>query len=151
MWYTVKVKYNKQQEDGKIKKVTEAYLIDAETFTDAEARAHEEIGAMVRGGFDVESIAKANLHDVFTDEDADKWYKCSVRYEDVIDGKPKKVTNNYLSAGETVKEADKRVREGLGDLMVDDLEVRSVSVTQLLEIFPRNTTLKAVAQPALNI
>ena len=35
-WFTVKVKYTKQLDDGQFKRVTEPYLLAAMTFTDAD-------------------------------------------------------------------------------------------------------------------
>jgi len=134
-WFTVKVKYTKTLEDGKIKRVTEPYLLNAASFTDAEARAHEEVGSMVRGEFDVVSIAVTQIHDIFSDDDADTWYKCKVTYEDTIDDKPKKVSNTYLASGDSVKSADAKVKEGLGSLMID-FHVDSVILTPIVDIFP---------------
>lgn len=142
-WFTVKVKYTKTLEDGKIKKVTEPYLLHAVSFTDAEARAHEEVGSMIRGDFDVVSIAVTQLHDIFTDEDADTWYKCKVTYEDMIDDKPKKISNIYLASGDSVKSADAKVKEGLGSLQVD-FHVDSVILTPIVDIFPAVTAGQVV-------
>ncbi|HRP53378.1 MAG TPA: DUF4494 family protein, partial [Fluviicola sp.] len=44
-WFTTKVKYTKQLEDGSFKRVSEPYLVAAMTFTDAEARIYEELGS----------------------------------------------------------------------------------------------------------
>ena len=41
-WFECKVRYDKLQENGAVKKVTEAYLVDALSFTEAEARIIEE-------------------------------------------------------------------------------------------------------------
>lgn len=45
-WFTVKVRYTKQLENGTFKRVLEVYLLPAETFTDAEARIYEEMGTI---------------------------------------------------------------------------------------------------------
>lgn len=42
-WFECKVSYEKIMEDGKQKKVTEPYLVDALSFTEAEARIIEEL------------------------------------------------------------------------------------------------------------
>lgn len=137
-WFTVKVKYIKTLDDGKLKNVTETYLFAAVSFTDAEARAHEEIGSMVRGEFDVISIARADIHEIFTDIDADTWFKCKVTYEDIVDDKPKQTTQTFLVAGNSVKTADAKVKEGLNTLMVD-FEVTSVILSPILDIFERKS------------
>ena len=68
-WFTVKVKYTKQLEDGQLKRVTEPYLLDAVSFTDAEARIYEEMGQIIRGEFIVTNIAKTEFADIFQYED----------------------------------------------------------------------------------
>ena len=57
-WFTVKLKYTKQLDNGTLKRVTEPYLIAAMTFTDAEARIYEELGNAIRGEFMVSGIAE---------------------------------------------------------------------------------------------
>ena len=64
-WFTVKVKYTKQLENGSFKRVSEPYLLAAMTFTDAEARIYEELGTTIRGEFQVTGIARTDLHDIF--------------------------------------------------------------------------------------
>ena len=63
-WFTVKVKYTKQLENGTFKRVSEPYLLAAMTFTDAEARIYEELGSSIRGEFQVTGIARTDLHDI---------------------------------------------------------------------------------------
>ena len=41
MWFETKVRYDKTMENGSIKKVTEAFMVDALSFTEAEARIKE--------------------------------------------------------------------------------------------------------------
>ena len=64
-WFTVKVKYTKQLEDGTFKRVSEPYLVAAMTFTDAEARIYEELGSLIRGEFVVTGITRTDFHDIF--------------------------------------------------------------------------------------
>ena len=64
-WMTVKVKYTKQLDNGALKRVSEPYLLAAMTFTDAEARIYEELGQIIRGEFNVVSIAREEIHDIF--------------------------------------------------------------------------------------
>lgn len=110
-WFTVKVKYTKQLENGTFKRVSEPYLLSALTFTDAEARIYEELGAIIRGEFDVVSISRTELHDIFKYNDADEWWKCKVTYEtaDADSEKTKKVTQNFLVSAHTAKEAYERI------------------------------------------
>ena len=136
-WFTVKVKYTKQLENGALKRVSEPYLLAAMTFTDAEARIYEELGAVIRGEFAVTGIARTEIHDIFAYDDAEVWYKAKVKYEnfDADSEKSKKVTQNFLVSAHSVKEAYERLQESLQGLMVD-FEIPSIIVSPIVEIFP---------------
>ncbi len=136
-WFTVKVKYTKQLDNGALKRVSEPYLLAAMTFTDAEARIYEELGAVIRGEFAVTGIARTEIHDIFAYDDADVWYKAKVKYEnfDADSEKSKKVSQNFLVSAHSVKEAYERLQESLQGLMVD-FEIPSIIVSPIVEIFP---------------
>ena len=136
-WFTVKVKYTKQLDNGALKRVSEPYLLAAMTFTDAEARIYEELGQIIRGEFNVVGIARTEVHDIFAYDDADIWYKVKVKYEsaDADSEKAKKVTQNFLVSANSVKEAYERIKESLSTLLVD-FEIPSIVVSPIVEIFP---------------
>lgn len=136
-WFTVKVKYTKQMENGTFKRVTEPYLLSAVTFTDAEARIYEELGSIIRGEFVVDSIARTDVQDIFDYEVGDIWWKCKVVYESTSEdsGKDKKVSQNFLVFAETAKEAYERIQESLSTLLVD-FTVPSITDSKLIDIFP---------------
>lgn len=141
-WFTVKVKYTKQLENGDFKRVTEPYLLAAMTFTDAEARIYEELGAVIRGEFSVTTISRTDFHDIFHYEDSDTWYKCKITYEGATEDsdKPKKVTQNFLITAHSVKEAYERMQESLSTLMVDFM-IPSITISPIVDIFPYNEEL----------
>lgn len=136
-WFTVKVKYTKQLDNGALKRVSEPYLIAAMTFTDAEARIYEELGTIIRGEFHVMGIARTELHDIFAYDDADTWYKVKVKYEaaDADSEKTRKVSQNFLVSAGSVKEAYERIKESLSTLMVD-FEIPAITVSPIIDIFP---------------
>ncbi len=136
-WFTVKVKYTKQLDDGTLKRVTEPYLLAAMTFTDAEARIYEELGQMIRGEFNVTGISRTEVHDIFHYEDADVWYKVKIRYESVDseESKGKKVSQNFLVSAHSVKDAYERIQESLSTLMAD-YEIPTIAVSPIVDIFP---------------
>jgi hypothetical protein len=136
-WFTVKVKYTKQLEDGSFKRVTEPYLLASMSFTDAEARIYEELGAIIRGEFNVVGISRTEIHDIFHYEDCFVWYKCKVTYESQTeDGdKKKKVSQNFLVSADSVKDAFEKLKESLATLMVD-FQIPSIIVSPIVDIFP---------------
>ena len=141
-WFTIKVKYTKQLEDGRLKRVTEPYLVDAVSFTDAEARIYEEVGTNIQGEFLITGISKTDYADIFYYEDADDWYKCKLTYVsvDADSGKEKKVSNNFLVTAATVREAYDRIKESLSDMTVS-FEIPSIALSPIVEVMPYNPDL----------
>jgi hypothetical protein len=138
-WFTVKVKYTKQLDDGTFKRVSEPYLLAAMTFTDAEARIYEELGSLIRGEFLVTGISRTDIHDIFHYEDSDVWYKCKINFESGDGGeegqKAKKVSQNFLISAHSVKEAYERLHESLGGMLID-FQIPNISVSPIVDIFP---------------
>jgi hypothetical protein len=135
-WFTVKVRYTKQLDNGSFKRVSEPYLIAAMSFTDAESRAFEEVGELVRGEFSVVSIARTEIHDIFSYGDSDVWYKAKVTYESAMEGEKSKTTvQHMLVSAHSVTDAESRIKESLSTMLVD-FNVPSVSVSKIVDIFP---------------
>lgn len=138
-WFTVKVKYTKQLEDGSFKRVTEPYLVAAMSFTDAEARIYEELGALIRGEFMVTGISRTDVHEIFPFDDSDTWYKCKINFESGDGGeegtKAKKVSQNFLISAHSVKDAYERLKECLDGLLIDFF-IPNISISPIVDIFP---------------
>ena len=76
-WFICKIRYDKVMEDGLQKKVTEQYVVDALSFSEAEERIIAEMSQYISGEFQVADIRKASWKEIFfSDVDSDdKWYK----------------------------------------------------------------------------
>ncbi|MDE5904159.1 DUF4494 family protein, partial [Duncaniella sp.] len=72
-WFETKVRYDKTMENGSIKKVTEAYMVDALSFTEAEARISEEI-AHFTSDFSVSAVKRNKIAEIFRERNGDKCY-----------------------------------------------------------------------------
>ncbi len=144
MWYQGKIKYQKEeivtdkQGDRVVfKTITEAYLVDAQTYTEAEARLYEEIASSIPT-FTVGSISKMKLADVFfRNEPGDSWYKCRVTFftEDEKTGKEKKLIQPMLINANTLSQACERLEDSLKTILMP-MEITDISKTALLDIFP---------------
>lgn len=141
-WFTVKVKYTAQLDDGRLKRVTEQYLMAAVSFTDAEARIYEELGTRIRGEFNVVGISRTEIHDIFAYDDSGVWYKVKINYDnaDADAEKPKKVTQNFLVEANNVSEAYDRMKESLKTLMAD-FKMPSIMESPIVDIFPPEENL----------
>ncbi|HSJ66924.1 MAG TPA: DUF4494 domain-containing protein [Anditalea sp.] len=136
-WFLCKVKYAKENEQGLLKNVSEQYLVDAVSFTEAEARIYDMLGSVIRGDFQVTNISKSNIVDVFFYEDVDIWHKCKITYvvADADSGKEKKVTQYMLVTAHNVKEAYERIYESMSNMLVT-FNVPDVNESPIVEIFP---------------
>jgi hypothetical protein len=151
-WFTVKVKYVKQLDNGALKRVTEPYLLAAMSFTDAEKRIYEELEQIIRGEFNVVGISRTEIHDIFGYADSDVWYKCKIKFQsmDVETEKARKVTQVILLSADSVKQAAERLQESLSGLMVD-FEIPSIVVSPIVEIFPYKEELdKELSRTPIN-
>lgn len=137
IWFKASVKYHKEEVSGKLKKVTEPYLVDAVSHTEAEARIYQELGSVIRGDFELTRLVKSGIVDLFHFDDSDTWYQCKVVYTVTDDdsGKEKKVTNPMLVTASDTREAYDRMVQSLGTLLVT-YEITEVKKTDLVEIFP---------------
>ena len=79
-WFICKVKYEKMLENGMQKKVTEAYLVDALSFTEAEARIIEEMQPFITGDFIINDIKRAKISELFFNENGDRFFKVKLNF-----------------------------------------------------------------------
>ena len=73
LWFETKVRYDKMMENGAVKKVNEPYLVDALTFTEAEARIIEEMTPFISGEFSISAVKKTKISEIFFDETGDRY------------------------------------------------------------------------------
>jgi len=137
-WFECKIKYQKQQEDGTQKKVTEQYAVNALSFTEAEKRIMEEMSSYISGAFEVSDIKKARYKEVvFDDADSsDKWYKVKVQYITLDERTAKEKLSNvyYLVNASTSKVALNNTIEYLGQGMAD-YNIASVVETKIFDVY----------------
>jgi hypothetical protein len=103
------------QENGAVKKVNEPYLVDALSFTEAEARITEEVSPLISGEFSVSAVKRTNFTEIFWNDAADKWYHVKVSFI-TIDEKSaaeKKTTSHILVAANNFREALDNFMEGM--------------------------------------
>jgi len=138
-WFECKVRYEKTMENGMNKKVTEPYLVDALSFTEAEARIIEEITPFISGEFTVSDIKRANYSELFSSEEeaADRWFNCKMAFItlDEKSGAEKKTTVHVLVQAADLRDAVKKLDAGMKGTMADYI-ICSVSETAIMDVFP---------------
>ncbi|MBD5208878.1 MAG: DUF4494 domain-containing protein [Bacteroidales bacterium] len=139
LWFETKVRYDKMQENGVVKKVNEPYLVDALTFTEAEARIIEEITPYISGEFSISAVKKTKISEIFFDESdyADKYYMVKVNFItlDEKTGTEKKSASFILVQAGDFENALKGFNEGMKGSAAD-YEIASIAETPLMDVFP---------------
>ena len=136
-WFECKVKYDRMMENGVLKTVSETYLVDALSFTEAEARITDKMQPFISGEFSVDTVKRVKLSDIFYNEAGDRWYKVKTNFI-TIDEKTaveKRTASFQLVQASDLKGALAVFMEGMNDTMAD-FEIASIAETPLMDVFP---------------
>lgn len=137
-WFESKVKYMKVSESGNEQMVTENFLLDAVSYTDAETRIIRKMQEMVRGGeFTIADIKKSRISEVFPFETGEWWFKATINLVTVDEdaGKEKKMRTYYLVMADDIKEALERLEESLSYLVIPFV-TSAMAVSTIVDVFP---------------
>lgn len=139
LWFECKVRYDKMQENGMVKKVNEPYLVDALTFTEAEARIVEEMKPFISGEYSISSEKKTKISEIFFNEDGDRYYQVKVNFVtlDEKSGTEKKTASLILVQASDFEDALKKFQAGMEGTMAD-YEIASITETMIMDVFPAN-------------
>lgn len=130
-------RYEKTLEDGKVKKVTERFLVDALSCTEAESRTIEELTPYVSGDLEVTANKKVNIAEVMGDKECGRFWLCKVAFI-TIDEKTaaeKRTISQILVGAPDFTNAVENFNEGMKGTMAD-FEVVSVAETPIKEFYP---------------
>ncbi len=148
-WFECKIRYEKTMDDGLQKKVTEAYVVDALSFSEAEEKIIEEMSSYISGEFNVTDIKKASYGEIFfsDSDEADKWYKAKLQFItlDEKSGKEKRSSVNYLVQAGSFNGAVKNLDEVMGGTMIDYV-ITSIAETMLMDVFEHKGSVKGVKE-----
>ena len=137
-FFEVKIQYQKTQDDGKEKKVTEQYVVEALSFTEAETRIVEEMLPYTDGDLDVVSEKIAPYNEIFISDNStdDKWFISKVAFItlDEKTAKEKKQTFRYLVQAATSEHALDYTKTMLNQCL-SDYSIDSVQDTPTLDVF----------------
>lgn len=137
-WFECKVRYEKTQEDGSEKLVNELYVVDALSFTEAEASIIDNMSVYVSGEFKVANINPANYNEIFFSDidDDDLWFKARLAFITIDEkkNKEKRTYVNYLIQAKCIERAKRYVDEVMGKTM-NDYELKSLSETKIFDVF----------------
>ena len=137
-WYETGVKYQKMQEDGTEKVVTERYVVDALSFTEAENTIIDEMSVYVSGEMAVSNLGKAKYNEIFFSDvnDDDKWYKAKLQFIVIDDKSDREKRSNvvYLVQAKSLARALRYIDEVMGKTMID-YDIVGINETKIYDVF----------------
>ncbi|WP_455263087.1 DUF4494 domain-containing protein [Porphyromonas sp.] len=138
-WFECKVSYERQADSMGMKKVSESYLVDALSFTEAEERITKEIRPFVSvGELEVVNIRRARIAELFLNEEAedDRYFRAKVNFITVDEksGSEKKTSATMIVKSDSLPNAVTELKAQL-DSQMASYEIASVTDTQILDVF----------------
>jgi len=135
-WFECKIRYEKTGEDGLMKTVTDAYLVDALSFTEAEARIIEETKPFISSEFTVVSVRRARIAELFDNPSGDRWYRAKVNFVTLDEEKAieKKTAATMMIQAENLKDALTLLLERLSTTL-SDWEVVAITETAIMDVY----------------
>lgn len=137
-WFKTKVKYQKTMEDGSEKVVSEAYVVDALSFTEAESAIIDEMSVYVSGELKVSNLGKASYNEIFFSDvdDDDKFYTCKLQFITIDEKSEKKKRSNvtYLVQAKSLARALRYIDEVMGKTMID-YDIVGLNETKVFDVF----------------
>ena len=137
-WFETKIKYQKCMEDGSEKVVTESYIVEALSCTEAEASIIKEMALYSHGETKVPSTKKANFSEIFFSDkdDDDKWFSAKLQFITIDEKseKEKRYNVTYLVQAKSLARALRYVDEVIGKSMLD-YDIVSLSETKIIDVF----------------
>lgn len=135
MLFEVGVRMERTLENGAQAKVLEQFVVDAMSFTEAEATTTKEVSAY--GTItDIVTIKRSRCTELIGDGSKEKWFKAKVKYITIDEktGKERNIPNHYFVNAETITDAKKAVDDCFGTTMID-YSVATLDETKVLDVF----------------
>lgn len=139
MYIETKIKYEKVQENGLVKKVTEHFLVDALSFTEAEARIIEEMTPFISGEFTVSAVKKSRIGEIFFDNAGDRYYQVKAAFIsfDEKTGAEKRSNSVFLVQAVNFTDALDNFNAGMRGTL-GDFVIVSIAETKILDVYRAN-------------
>ena len=137
-WFECKIRYEKTMEDGLSKKVSEVYVVDALSFSEAEERIIEEMSSYISGEIEIVDVKIAPYREVFFADDnlADQWFKAKLSFITIDErtDKEKRTSMMYLVNAGNISSAINNIGEVMSGTMIDYVTT-SISATKIMDVF----------------
>lgn len=136
-YFIATCKYEKMQENGAVKRVSEKYLCDALSIVEADAVVTENLKPYISGDFFTSKVENSPIAEVLGDKECGRFWLCKVAFLaiDERSGKEKKTVSQWLVGGTDFNDAYEMVLREINKCMAD-IEVLSLAETPIKEFYP---------------
>lgn len=136
-YFIATCKYEKMQENGAVKRVSEKYLCDALSIVEADAVVTENLKPYISGDFFTSKVENSPIAEVLGDKEADKFYLAKVAFVTIDErtAKEKKTVSQWIIGGTDFNDAYEVVLREVNKCMAD-IEIQSLSETAIREFYP---------------
>lgn len=149
-WFETKIRYEKTMDNGMQKKITEQYVVDSLSFTEAEGAIIDEMSSYISGDFKITDIKPATYGEIFFSdmEKDDRWYKAKLQFITIDEKseKEKRTNVNYLIQAASLQGAVKHIEEVMGQTMIDYV-IASINETQIMDVYEHHEKTKQDDKP----
>lgn len=136
-YFQAKARYQKNDDTtGKETTVTDKYLVDAVSWTEAESRITAEMQQIVSGDFSITKIDKTRIEECHKFNEDGIYYICKIAFLDVseVTGKEKKTRVSILVNSTNIDEVKERVDFVLSKTLIQ-WELESIGDSQIKDVF----------------
>ena len=138
IWFECKIRYEKIMEDGLPKKVSEVYVVDALSFSEAEERIIEEMSSYISGEIEIVDVKIAPYREIFFADNnlTDRWFKAKVVYITIDERtqREKRMPVMVLVNAGNINSAIKNTDEVMGGTMID-YAITAIQETKIFDVF----------------
>ena len=136
-YFIATCKYEKMQENGAVKRVSEKYLCDALSIVEADAVVTENLKPYISGDFFTSKVENSPIAEVLGDKECGRYWLCKVAFITIDErtAKEKKTISQWLIGGTDFNDACEMVLREINKCMAD-IEVLSLAETPIKEFYP---------------
>lgn len=142
-YFITKVSYLDINENGIQKKVTVPYLVEAMSYTEAEARITEQMENYISSAFQISDIKQAHYAEVFTNKNDLIFYKVGLAFLTIDEktGNEKRQKSKMLVMANNLPNALSNFQKAMKDTMADYV-ITGIEETPIIDIFPYDDNQK---------
>lgn len=135
-YFIVTCKFDKMQENGAVKRVSEKYLCDALSVVEADAVVTENLKPYISGDFFTSKVENSPIAEVMGDKECGRFWLCKVAFITIDErsSAEKRTISQMLVGASDFTNAIENFNAGMKGTMAD-FEVVSLSETKIIEFY----------------